>query len=119
MPLPDLSPYPTWAQVLIYSILGISIAAAFLVTRFGIAQGQKAAPTGAGQAQVAAVIVDPTALNAATAAVEGLVVAVTESNVIARVHAKSTERLAKAAEELGEGVEKLRDQAVRLEGKMK
>src|SRR5690606_18777645 len=93
MPFPDLSDLPVWAQVLIYGILGMSLAVAFVVARFGLLQGQKAAPAGASQAQVAAVIVDPTALNKAADEVAGLTVAITEASVTARAHTAATDRL--------------------------
>lgn len=119
MPLPDLSPYPIWAQVLIYSILGVALALAFVVTRFGIAQGQKAAPATASQAQVAAVIVDPTALNHASAAAEGLTVALTEANTIARGHVIVTDRLAERVEQLGDAVDRLTREATIMAAKGK
>ncbi|MET3899652.1 hypothetical protein ABIB57_003614 [Devosia sp. UYZn731] len=100
--------------------LGVTLAIIFAINRFGFMQGRAGAPAAsAGAAQVAAVIVDPTALNHATAAVEGLTMAVTESNVIARQHARATDRLAEQVESLGEGVDRLRDEVIRSAAKMK
>lgn len=118
MPLPDLSGLPIWAQVLIYAILGISIAIAFFVARFGVLQGQRAAPAAAAQAQVAAVIVDNTALNKLTGEVAGLAVAISEGNVTNRAHTAATDRLAGKIDELSDGVDKLRDQLVYVAAKM-
>ncbi|WP_411033858.1 hypothetical protein [Shinella sp. BYT-45] len=50
---------------------GVTLAIIFAVQRFGLWQGQRAAPA-ADNAQVAAVIVDPSALNRASAAGEAL-----------------------------------------------
>lgn len=52
---------------------GASVAIIFLVTRMGLLQGREAAPNhSAASAQVAAVIVDPTALNRLTDQVAAL-----------------------------------------------
>lgn len=98
---------------------GVALAIIFAINRFGWLQGQKAAPAGASQAQVAAVIVDPTALNHASASVEGLTMAIIEANAIARGHSIMTDRLAQRIEELGEGVDKLRDEVIRSAAKLK
>lgn len=120
MPLPDLSGLPIWAQVLIYTILGLSIAVAFLVARFGVAQGAKASPAAsAAQAQVAAVIVDPTALNKAAGEVAGLAVAITEAMAVVRAHTAAVDRQADKIDGLAEGVDKLRDELIRASARMK
>jgi hypothetical protein len=119
MPFPDLSGLPVWAQVLIYAILGLAIAIAFLVARFGLLQGSKASPEAGGQAQVAAVIVDPTALNKATAEVAGLSVAITEATVVARTHNDATDRLADNVEELSKRVDRLTDKVIDAAAKLK
>ncbi|MET3900356.1 hypothetical protein ABIB57_004322 [Devosia sp. UYZn731] len=94
--------------------LGVTLAIIFAINRFGFLQGRTGIPAAsAGAAQVAAVI------NLATAAVEGLTMAVTESNVIARQHARATDRLAEHAENLGEGLDRLRDEVIRSAAKMK
>lgn len=49
---------------------GAVLAVIFAVRTLGLWQGQRAAPASAATAQVAAVVVDPTALNKATAALE-------------------------------------------------
>lgn len=48
--------------------LGVTLAFIFVVRHFGLASGEKTGPEN--KAPIAAVIVDPTALNKATAAVE-------------------------------------------------
>lgn len=50
--------------------LGVTLGAIVGARWLGILQGQRAAPPSAAAAQVAAVVVDPTALNKATAALE-------------------------------------------------
>lgn len=107
---------PLPALVVFAAVVGLIFGVRYL----GLWQGQHAPAAGsAASATVAAVIVDPTALNAAAASVDGLTVAIAEANVIAKKHADGVNRLARVIEDLGEGVEKLKDQAVRLEGKIK
>ncbi len=50
--------------------LGVTLGAIVGARWLGILQGQRVAPQSAATAQVAAVVVDPTALNKATAALE-------------------------------------------------
>lgn len=67
------------AQPLALVVFAIVLALIFGVRYLGLWQGQNSPPAAsAGAAQVAAVIVDPTALNAAAAEVSGLAVAVHE-----------------------------------------
>jgi hypothetical protein len=54
-------------------------------------------------------VADPTAIMAQAGEVPGLTVAMTESNVIAQRHGDAIDRLAKATEDLQEGVDRLRD----------
>lgn len=70
--LPDLSTLPFWAQFLIYTIFGVSVSVVAILTFLGFKMGQKGAPPAADQARVAAVIVEPAALNNATQAVIGM-----------------------------------------------
>lgn len=100
--------------------LGVTLAIIFAINRFGFMQGKTGPATAsAGSAQVAAVIVDPSALNHATAAVEGLTMAVIEGNVIARRHADAIDRLAGQVERLGDGVDRLGDEVIRSAAKIK
>lgn len=70
---PDLSGLPMWAQILGYAIFGIGVAAIGLITRFGFRMGRTTPPASSDKAAtVAAVIVDPEALNRATDAVLSL-----------------------------------------------
>jgi hypothetical protein len=111
---PNLSALPPWAIAAFVIALALIVA----VDRFGVRKGTvaTAAPTGA--AQVAAVIVDPTALNHATAAVEGLTMALTESNVIARQHQTATDRLADRIDELSGRVDRMTDKMVDAAAKL-
>lgn len=68
MQLQDLSDLPPLAIV----AFGISLAVLYFVTKGGFSSGQKSPADNGSKAQVAAVIVDPTALNKATEAVEAM-----------------------------------------------
>ncbi|KQT03227.1 MULTISPECIES: hypothetical protein [unclassified Rhizobium] len=87
---------------------GISLGILYFVTKGGFSSGQKTTPANdVSTAQVAAVIVDPSALNRGTAAIEALNVTLMETNAIGREHAKSNGAL---AEELDRVREELRIQ---------
>ena len=74
---------------------GAVLAVIFGVRYLGLWQGQNTGPSAsAGAAQVAAVIVDPTALNHAAASVDGLTVAVHELVVVMRDLAGHSKRTA-------------------------
>lgn len=69
MQLPDLSQLPPWAVI----AFGISLAIIFGLAWLGERRGKATSPAASQSgAQVAAVIVDPSALQQATKAVEGL-----------------------------------------------
>lgn len=72
MPLADLlSDLPAWAQAVAYSAFGVGLAVMYLVGKAGWKQGLKSLPAES-EARVAAVVVEPAALLAATAAIEAL-----------------------------------------------
>lgn len=74
---------------------GAVLALIFGIRFLGLFQGQSSSPEkSAGGAQVAAVIVDSSALNRGTAAVEALNVTLMETNAIGREHARSNSALA-------------------------
>ena len=99
--------------------LGVALAVILAVRYLGLWQGQHASPAAsAGSAQVAAVIVDFSALNRASAAVEAFNMSMIEANGIAKSHATATNRLAQATEELGDGVDRLRDEVIRSTAKL-
>ncbi len=80
----QLANLPTPALV----TFGVVLAIIFAVRYFGLWQGQQHSPAAsASSAQVAAVIVDPTALNKATAAVEDLVEALNDAKAKEADHA--------------------------------
>ena len=65
--LPDLSPLPLWLQVLLYLTFAAACGVIWFLVRMGIIKGRDASPDKPGQtAQIAAVIVDSTALNRAS-----------------------------------------------------
>ncbi|RUT32661.1 hypothetical protein EMQ25_05810 [Arsenicitalea aurantiaca] len=100
MQLPDLTGLPPWAAV----SFGISLAVIFAFVWLGIKEGRRATPSGgSAAAQVAAVIVDSSALDRATGAVDGLTVAVTSMNVTLKLVAERYERL-------GDEMDKVREE---------
>lgn len=72
---------------------GVTLAVIFAVQRFGLWQGQKSAPA-ADKAQVAAVIVDPSALNRLSDEVTKLVAAVTGLVEVGEEMAKTERHMA-------------------------
>lgn len=68
---------------------------------------------------MAAVIVDPTALNAAAGEVAGLAVVITQSMATVRAHTAAVDRQSDRIDELADGVDELRDQLVYIAAKMK
>lgn len=66
-------------------VFGITTAIIFAARHFGLSSGERSPPQKSqNSAQVAAVIVDPTALNRASASVEALNLTLMETNQIAR-----------------------------------
>lgn len=83
--------------------LGVVLAVIIAVRHLGLWQGQNVSPSAsAGTAQVAAVIVDPTALNAAAGEVAGLAVALHELVVVLKEHAVHTKRTAEELDAIRE-----------------
>ena len=70
--IPDLTGLPTWAQVLIYGIFGLALAGGSLTVWLGLINGKKAPSTPNTSAEVAAVIVNPAALQEASSQVKNL-----------------------------------------------
>lgn len=94
------------AQPLALVVFAIVLALIFGVRYLGLWQGQNASPAAStGAAQVAAVIVDPTALNRASDEVAGLAVAVTELGSAVKETSRNIKR---TAEELDAIREELR-----------
>jgi hypothetical protein len=92
---------------------GAVLALIFGVRYLGLWQGQNASAGSANTAQVAAVIVDPTALNAAAAAADGLAVAITAATVSDRAQTAAVDRLADKIGQLVDGVDDLRTEMIR------
>lgn len=111
-----LQSLPMPALLVFAAVLAVVIGVRYL----GLWQGQHAAPAAsAGAAQVAAVIVDPTALTKAADEVAGLAVAITEATVSGRAHTAATGRLADKIGQLIDGIDDLRTEAIRSAAKIK
>ncbi|WP_354061826.1 hypothetical protein [Devosia sp. 2618] len=107
-------------QPLALVTLGIVLALIIGFRYLGLWQGQHTAPAASsGSAQVAAVIVDPTALLSAAGSVDGLTVAVTEANVTARAHATATDKLASQIDGLANVVDDLKNEVIRATARLK
>lgn len=101
-------------QPLALVAFGVVLAVIFGVRYLGLWQGQHSGPkNSAGSAQVAAVIVDPTALNAAAGEVAGLAVALEQGVVALRGHTAATDRLSEKIDTLQTGVDQLRTELIR------
>lgn len=98
---------------------GIVLALILGVRHLGLWQGQMAAQKPASGAQVAAVIVDPTALSQAAAEVAGLTVAVTDATIAVRAHTAATDRLADEVKEGAREVHELRREVRAMADKMR
>lgn len=85
-----------------YVIFVISLAVIYAVQRFGLWQGEKGSSVQAEKAQVAAVIVDPSALNKASAAGEALAESVRHLGKLTDDH---THMLCRRIEALTDAVE--------------
>jgi hypothetical protein len=111
-----LQSLPPPALVVFAFVLAIIVGVRYL----GLWQGQNAPAQGsAAAAQVAAVIVDPTALNKAAAEVAGLAVSLTEATVVARSHNETTDKLTDAIEDLSKRVDRLTDKVIDAAAKLK
>lgn len=101
-------------QPLALLAFGAVLALIFGVRYLGLWQGQTAGPkSSAGSAQVAAVIVDPTALQQAAGEVSGLAIAVSEGAVALRAHTAASDRLADKIDGLQDDVDALRTELIR------
>lgn len=114
MDFPDLGHLPPWAAVLFV----VCVAFVFVATRTGWLDGLRKPPVS--QATVAAVIVDPAALNAATAAVDRLTAQQARNEA---AHAEVATQLGKLCDLIGQVVLDQREErnaekeeAIRREG---
>lgn len=89
--LPDLTGLPPFAQGVVYTIIGITLAVSFLVPRLGFLKGNKDKPQGTGEPGFAAVVVDPTALNAHSQQVQHLSVSVDQLTVTLKEVVRETD----------------------------
>jgi hypothetical protein len=95
----EISKLPPSAMV----VFAMALAVLFAIRYFGFKIGVESPPKSPASAQVAAVIVDPTALNMATAAVEALNMTLIEYNMLLR-------KKLEIEEETKEVLQKLRDE---------
>lgn len=107
MQFQDISDLPPLAII----AFGISLGILYFVTKGGFSNGQRSGPTSdANKAQVAAVIVDPSALNRATAALEAQTM---ESINSRKSFERGIEALCRAVERLCEEVDDLKKEMIR------
>jgi hypothetical protein len=106
--IPDISSLPVEQQVIAWVVFSLISILAFVVGKWAFNQGKKAAGGNGNEAQVAAVIVDPSALNRATAAIEALNFTQIETNMIHKQHNEITHDLREAIDELAKQIEILR-----------
>ncbi|NTH50467.1 hypothetical protein G6L09_05695 [Agrobacterium rhizogenes] len=90
---------------------GLGLAMVYAVRQWGLKAGEKTGAHDQASAQVAAVIVDPTALNNATHAVSILTKALSEGNGLQVDHAHM---LCRRLEKLTEAVEQMTREAVEI-----
>jgi hypothetical protein len=107
-------------QPLALVVFGTVLALIVGVRYLGLWQGLNSTPDAkAGEARVAAVIVDPTALLAATASVEALVLTLKEAMAVHRSHTAAIDRQSDKIENLTNGVDDLRTEVIRSAAKLK
>jgi hypothetical protein len=98
---------PAEALVALGAVIGLGL----LVRYFGLMQGQKAGPGhGSNSAQVAAVIVDPAALNRATAALEAQTFELTNGR---KSWERAVEALCRSVDRLCDEVDDLKKEMIR------
>lgn len=107
MQLQDISNLPPLAII----AFGMSLAILYFVTKGGFTSGQHSTPTSSSStAQVAAIVVDPSALNRATAAIEAQTFeAVNHRKTLER----SVEDITECVRELTRGISALREELIR------
>lgn len=92
-------------------VFGATLAVIFAVRYFGLWSGRNAAPeTSPAMAQVAAVIVDPTALNRATAAVEAHAIVMRENASAIREGVETMADLVKTMTFMGTEIDRIREE---------
>lgn len=107
MQLQEISSLPPLAII----AFGISLGILYFVTKGGFSSGQRASPTSdSSTAQVAAVIVDSTALKLATAAIEGQTM---EMINIRKSNERIAESLCRSLEHLCAEVDDLKKEMIR------
>ena len=110
-----LKELPLPALLVFAGVLAVVVGVRFL----GVWQGMRAPPAPETKAQVAAVIVDPTALQQAAGEVAGLTIAVTEAMAVVRAHTAAVDRQSDKIEQLTNGVDDLRTELIRAAAKVK
>lgn len=102
-------------QVAIVGVLaGLVTAAAAVVV--AIINNRKA---GGGKAEIAALTIETAVINQVASAIEANTLAQIEANMLAKTHSGAVDRLAKATEELAEGVDDLKNEVIRSAAKLK
>jgi hypothetical protein len=74
---------------------------------------------GGGKAEIAALTIETAVVHEVAAAIEGNTAAQIEANMLTKAHSVAVDRLAKATEELAEGVDDLKNEVIRSAAKLK
>lgn len=99
MPPIDFSGLPVLAQVIIYGAIGLGIVFIYFIGHAGFKQGMKSSPHET-DTRVAAMIVDPIPLRAATAAIEGLNMSMIGHNALVKDDIETRRQLNRCLDEL-------------------
>jgi ABC-type spermidine/putrescine transport system permease subunit II len=100
------------------AIIGVvtALVAAIAGVAVAIVNNRKA---GGGRAEIAALTVDSSSIKQVAAAIEANTLAQIEANMLTKTHSGTVDRLAKATEELAEGVDDLKNEVIRSAAKLK
>lgn len=117
--LPDLTSLPNWVQVIFYVTFAVGTAITILAARFGLLRSRSSINDHS-KAEVAAVIVDSSAINRLTIAAEALNLTFQQLNITGKAssravgaQAREVNTLNKSVTDLTESLDRLRDELIR------
>lgn len=100
------------------AIIGVvtALVAALAGVAVAIVNNRKA---GGGKAEIAAMTIETASIKLVASAIEANTMAHVEANLLAKTQSAAVERLAKATEDLAEGVDDLKNEVIRSAAKLK